>query len=170
MSISFLPKLIAPSLTDITPELLQRRGIRLLMMDFDNTIVTYYSDIPSAQVEQWFHTMEEAGILLCVVSNSKSDRVPRFCEARNLGCIIRAKKPRGKGILECLERYKIPASQAALVGDQIFTDTLGANAQGVTSILINAIHNHNIFYKTRHLMELPFIFLARKRRIQYEQS
>lgn len=170
MSISFLPKLIATSLTDITPELLRQRGIRLLMMDFDNTIVTYYSDIPEPKVESWFRTMEAAGILLCVVSNSKSDRVQRFCEARRLGCIIRAKKPRGKGILECLERYHIPAEQAALVGDQIFTDTLGANAQGVTSILINAIHNHTIFFKIRHLMELPFILPARKRRINYEKS
>ena len=39
MSISFLPKFIADELTDLTPELLQRQGIRLLMMDFDNTIV-----------------------------------------------------------------------------------------------------------------------------------
>ena len=41
MSISFLPKLMAPSITALTPELLSRRGIRLLMLDFDNTIVTY---------------------------------------------------------------------------------------------------------------------------------
>lgn len=168
MSISFLPKLIAPDITALTPELLSHRGIRLLMLDFDNTIVTYYSDIPTPQVEAWFQTMKGAGIALCVVSNSKKDRVQRFCDARGLGCIIRAKKPRGKGIRECLSRYQIPAVQAALVGDQIFTDTLGANAQGVTSILVKAIHNHNIFFKCRHILELPFIAMAWKRRITHE--
>lgn len=112
--------------------------------------------------------MKGAGITLCVVSNSKKDRVQRFCDARGLGCIIRAKKPRGKGIRECLSRYQIPAAQAALVGDQIFTDTLGANAQGVTSILVKAIHNHNIFFKCRHILELPFIAMAWKRRITHE--
>lgn len=168
MSISFLPKLLAPSITAIAPELLSRRGIRLLMLDFDNTIVTYYSDLPTPQVEAWFQTMQAAGILLCVVSNSKSDRVQRFCDARGLDCIIRAKKPRGKGIRECLARYQVPASQAALVGDQIFTDTLGANAQGVTSILVKAIHNHNILFKCRHVMELPFIAMAWKRKIENE--
>lgn len=168
MSISFLPKLIAPDITALTPELLSHRGIRLLMLDFDNTIVTYYSDIPTPQVEAWFQTMKGAGITLCVVSNSKKDRVQRFCDARGLGCIIRAKKPRGKGIRECLSRYQIPAAQAALVGDQIFTDTLGANAQGVTSILVKAIHNHNIFFKCRHILELPFIAMAWKRRITHE--
>ena len=168
MSISFLPKLIAPSITAITPALLNRRGIRLLMLDFDNTIVTYYSDIPTPQVEAWFQTMQVSGILLCVVSNSKSDRVQCFCDARGLDCIIRAEKPRGKGIRECLARYQIPASQAALVGDQIFTDTLGANAQGVTSILVKAIHNHTIFFKCRHVLELPFIAMAWKRKIEHE--
>lgn len=168
MSISFLPKLIAPDITALTPELLSHRGIRLLMLDFDNTIVTYYSDIPAPQVEAWFQTMKGAGITLCVVSNSKKDRVQRFCDARGLGCIIRAKKPRGKGIRECLSRYQIPAVQAALVGDQIFTDTLGANAQGVTSVLVKAIHNHNIFFKCRHILELPFIAMAWKRRITHE--
>lgn len=168
MSISFLPKLLAGDITAITPEVLSRRGIRLLMLDFDNTIVTYYSDIPTARVEQWFQTMQAAGIILCVVSNSKSDRVQRFCDARGLDCIIRAKKPRGKGIRECLNRYQIPAAQAALAGDQIFTDTLGANAQGVTSILVKAIHNHNIWFKGRHVLELPFIAAAWKRRIENE--
>lgn len=166
MSISLLPRLIAPSLTHITPALLHRRGIRLLMLDFDNTIVTYYSVIPTQQMEQWLRAMPASGIQLCIVSNSKSDRVQRFCRERNLDCIIRAKKPRGKGIRECLAKYDIPASQAALAGDQIFTDVLGANAQGVTSILVDAIHNHTIWFKGRHVLELPFIFLARKRRIK----
>lgn len=166
MSISFLPKLMAPSITALTPELLSRRGIRLLMLDFDNTIVTYYSVIPTQQMEDWLSAMPASGIQLCIVSNSKSDRVQRFCRERNLDCIIRAKKPRGKGIRECLAKYDIPASQAALAGDQIFTDVLGANAQGVTSILVDAIHNHTIWFKGRHVLELPFIFLARKRRIK----
>ena len=166
MPFSLLPTYVTDSLTDITPVFLEREGIRLLMLDFDNTIVTYYSVIPTQQMEQWLRAMPASGIQLCIVSNSKSDRVQRFCRERNLDCIIRAKKPRGKGIRECLAKYDIPASQAALAGDQIFTDVLGANAQGVTSILVDAIHNHTIWFKGRHVLELPFIFLARKRRIK----
>ena len=54
---------------------------------------------------------------------------------------------------------------AALVGDQIYTDTLGANCVGVTSILVSAINNHNFWLKARHVLELPFILPAKKRRI-----
>ena len=104
-------------------------------------------------------------IQLCIVSNSHNDRVPKFCRERNMAVITHAKKPFSKGINECLTRYGVEAKEAALVGDQIFTDTLGANCAGVKSILVKAIHNHNFWLKARHVLELPFIFFARNRRI-----
>ena len=170
MSISFLPRLIARELPQLTPALLRRRGIRLLMLDFDNTIVPYTTDTPTPEMERWLDLMQRSGIQLCVVSNSKRDRVKQFCAARNLDCITHAKKPFPKGIRQCLEQYGIPGRQAALVGDQIYTDTLGANAAGVQSILVEAIHNHNFWLKARHVLELPFIAMARKRRIECEKS
>ena len=165
MSISLLPKLIAPALTAIDPELLRKHGIRLLMLDFDNTIVPYTTDLPTEEMELWLKKMLRSDIQLCVVSNSKKDRVRQFCRQYGMDCITHAKKPFSKGIRECLRRYGMEPRQAALVGDQIYTDTLGANGCGVLSILIPAINNHNIWLKARHALELPFILPARKRRI-----
>ena len=166
MPFSPLPKLITDKLTDITPELLRQRTIRLLMLDFDNTIVPYTPTTPTEEMESWLKTMNSlSDIQLCIVSNSHNDRVPKFCRERNMAVISHAKKPFTKGINECLAKYGIPASQAALVGDQIYTDTLGANAAGVTPVLVKAIDNHNFWLKARHVLELPFIFAARKRRI-----
>ena len=165
MPFSLLPRLMTDSLTDLTPELLREKNVRLLMLDFDNTIVPYTTDVPTQDMERWLSRMNASEIQICVVSNSHKDRVPAFCQARGIDCITHAKKPFSKGIRECLEKYGIPAGQAALVGDQIYTDTLGANCAGVTSILIKAIHNHTFWLKARHVLELPFIFLARNRRI-----
>ena len=75
------------------------------------------------------------------------------------------------GILGCgmIARFHAAAllslENAALVGDQIYTDTLGANCAGVTSILVKAIDNHSFWLKLRHVAELPFIYAAKKRRI-----
>lgn len=165
MPFSLLPRLMTDRLTDLTPELLREKNVRLLMLDFDNTIVPYTTDVPTADMERWLSRMNASEIQICVVSNSHKNRVPAFCQARGIDCITHAKKPFSKGIRECLGKYGIPASQAALVGDQIYTDTLGANCAGVTSILIKAIHNHTFWLKARHVLELPFIFLARNRRI-----
>ena len=166
MPLSFLPAMITEKLTDITPELLRSRKIRLLMLDFDNTIVPYTTTVPTPEMEQWLSEMNELeDIQLCIVSNSHNDRVPKFCRERNIAVITHAKKPFSKGINECLQTYHIPAEEAALVGDQIYTDTLGANNAGVTPILVKAIDNHNFWLKARHVLEMPFIFAARKRRI-----
>ena len=170
MPISFLPKVITKTMTDIRPDWLKSRNIRLLMLDFDNTIVPYTTNTPTEAVENWLKELLAADIQLCVVSNSKRDRVKIFCAKYGMDCITHAKKPFSKGIRECLDRYGIPADQAALVGDQIYTDTLGGNGCGVTSILVEAIDNHNFWLKARHVLELPFIYLARKRRMHYEES
>lgn len=165
MRFSLLPKIRAKRLTDLTPELLQRKQIRLLMLDFDNTIVPYTTNEPTEEMENWIRRMLGEDITLCVVSNSHKDRVKIFCQKYGLNCITHAKKPFSKGIRQCMEQFDVPAEQCALVGDQIFTDTLGANSCGVCSILVDAISNHNFWLKLRHVFEIPFIFMAKKRKI-----
>ena len=50
MSFSLLPRLITDELTDLTPDFLHARGIKLLMLDFDNTIVPYTTDEPTEKI------------------------------------------------------------------------------------------------------------------------
>ena len=165
MPISLLPKHITCATTNLTVEFLREQGIRLLMLDFDNTIVPYTTSVPTAEMDAWLKHMASSELPICVVSNSKNDRVKIFCEKYGIPCITHAKKPFSKGIVECLEKFAVPAEEAALVGDQIYTDTLGANGCNVQSILVTAIDNHNFWLKARHVLEKPFIFAARKRRI-----
>ena len=166
MGFSLLPKIIVPALTDVSAQLLHSRNIKLLMLDFDNTIVPYTTSTPTAQMQSWLEHMIKSDIQLCVVSNSRKDRVKIFCEKYGIACITHANKPFSKGIRECLGKFGTDPAECALVGDQIFTDTLGANCTGVTSILVSAIDNHNFWLKLRHVAEMPFIFLARKRRVK----
>ena len=164
-----LPNLILPAVTDLTPELLQKRGVRLLMLDFDNTLLPYTTDTPTVEVAAWLDAMKQSGILLCVVSNSRKERVKIFCKKYDIPCITHARKPFSKGIRECLKQFSLKPGECALVGDQIYTDTLGANSLGVQSILVSAIHNHTIWLKLRHVAELPWIALAGKRRTEDEK-
>lgn len=163
MSFVFLPDLILPALTDLTPELLHKRGICWLFLDFDNTIVPYTTDQPTEQMDAWLRQMLCSDIRLCVVSNSRKPRVPAFCEQYQIDYVLRAAKPFQRGIRKALTRYDAAPQQAALVGDQIYTDVLGANCAGLTSVLVSAIHNHTVWLKLRHAAELPFIALGRRR-------
>ena len=163
MSFPLFPRWILPSLTDLTPEMLKNRGISLLMLDFDNTIVPYTTNVPTSEMARWLKKMQNTDIAVCVVSNSKRDRVRVFCSEWGIDCITYAKKPFGRGIRQCMEKYGSAPGTAALAGDQIFTDTLGANLAGAMPILVTPIHNHNIWLKLRHIAEKPFIFMAKRR-------
>jgi HAD superfamily phosphatase (TIGR01668 family) len=161
MPFSLLPWRIAKELPDLKPVWLQRQGIRLLMLDFDNTIVPYTTDIPTVEMETWLNMMLASDIQICVVSNSKRNRVKIFCEKYGIPCITNAKKPFSNGINACIARFNLPKEDCALVGDQIYTDTLGANCAGTRSVLVTAIDNHNFWLKLRHVAEMPFILLAK---------
>ena len=165
MPFSLLPKVMTPELTDLTQEFFRNRGISLVMLDFDNTIVPYTTSTPTAEMDRWLREMVQSDLTLCVVSNSKKDRVKIFCEGYGISCITHASKPSTKGLIQCMTLFDTQPGAAAMVGDQIFTDTLAGNMAGVTTILVKAIDNHNFWLKARHVLEKPFIFAARKRRI-----
>ena len=164
--LSFLPKFIFPKITDISAEFLSDHGISLLLMDYDNTMLPYTVDEPPEELLYWIADMKRSGITLCIVSNSHKQRVPNFSEKYGIFCVTAAKKPFTKGINEALRRFKKEKTEVALVGDQIYTDVLGANLAGVTSMIVKSIDNHNIWLKLRHVFEVPFLTLARKRRVK----
>ena len=93
MRFSFLPRLLAPALTSLTPEFLSARGIRLLMLDFDNTIVPYTTSVPTEEMAAWLGRIRQSELAVCVVSNSKKPRVVAFCQKYGISCITHAKKP-----------------------------------------------------------------------------
>ena len=165
MRFPFLPTLITDSVTDLSPDVLRNRGIRLLMLDFDNTIVPYTTNIPTEAVSTWLERMKASDIQICVVSNSHKERVKIFCKGLGIPCVTHAKKPFLKGIRECMDQYPLPAENCALAGDQIYTDVLGANCAGVQSVLVKAIHNHNFWLKARHVLEIPWILAAKNRKL-----
>ena len=98
MPFSLLPQMMMPGIPSLTEELLKKRNIRLLMLDFDNTIVPYTTNTPTEEMALWLKRMRSSEIALCVVSNSKKGRVKEFCLRYDIPCITHSKKPFPKGI------------------------------------------------------------------------
>ena len=103
MRFSLLPNRITDALTDLTPQFLEQEGIKLLMLDFDNTIVPYTTSVPTEEMDRWLAMMVQSPVEICVVSNSHKSRVKIFCEKYGIACITHAKKPFSKCIRECLQ-------------------------------------------------------------------
>lgn len=153
------------AITDLTPQWFHENGIRLMLLDFDNTIVAYTETVPSQAVTDWFGALKEAGVTVMVVSNSRrSHRVPDFCQPRGIPFIKHAGKPSPKSILRAMEEQGFTPGETAMAGDQTFTDVLGGNRAGVTTILVDPIYYSNPFQRIRRGLEQPFIQYGRKKR------
>lgn len=165
LSFSPIPRHLAESIYWLEPQRLQEHGIRLVLADLDNTLAPYEESLPSPALRAWKEELEENGVTLFVVSNSrKSRRCPDFCEALGIPYVRHAGKPGTKGFLQALSETGVSPDQAIMVGDQIFTDILGANRAGIPSVLVRPMAwGKNPFRRVRYAIETPFRLAAMAR-------
>ena len=165
MSLSPIPRGVYPSVTHISPRALADRGVKLVLADLDNTLVPYKVTEPPAEVTAWKKALEAAGITLFLLSNSrKPGRVRSFAEKLGIPCQGCSGKPKKAGYLKAMERMGCTPEQTVMVGDQIFTDTLGANNAGVTPLLVEPIRlAGNPGRYLRYAVETPFRLLGKRR-------
>lgn len=144
--------------TEITPEFLIKNNIRGLLLDLDNTLTTHDNPVPGEGVTEWLDSMRSAGIKMVIVSNNHPPRVKPFADMLGLDFVCEGKKPLSSGFNRAQKRMSIPFSQLAVVGDQIFTDMLGANLKRVRGIFVYPIeHEKTKFFKLKRWAEKPFL-------------
>lgn len=165
MGFSLIPRGYCARVTDIDPEQLTRRGITLLLADLDNTLVPYGAREPEGELVAWRERLRQGGVELFLVSNSrKPGRPGHFARTLDMDFVGHAGKPGTRGFLTALERTGRTPAQAAMVGDQIFTDILGGNRAGVMTLLVEPIRlAGNPGRYLRYWVETPFRLLARRR-------
>ncbi len=164
MAFSLIADERVPNIFHLTPDKLVSWGIHLVLADLDNTLTPYSSERPTPEVRRWKEGLEEAGIRLFVVSNSrKAARVPHYCDALGIGYVRHAGKPGIRGFLQALDLCGCAPEEALMVGDQIFTDVLGANRAGLRTVLVEPIRlAGNPGRYLRYGVEWPFRKLTRR--------
>ena len=133
------PDIKLTRVTDISAELLAKYGIKALILDVDNTLSTHHGEVLTEGLEAWLDRMLKNGVKLIILSNSKQRRVEPFAEKINLPFISMGLKPLPFKFSSALKLLGTERRETAIVGDQIFTDTLGGNLYGVTTILLDPI-------------------------------
>ena len=133
------PKIKLERVTDITIDILNKYGIKALILDVDNTLSTHHGQVLTDGLPEWLDTMRQNGIKMTVLSNSNSKRLTPFAKKIGLDFISLGLKPLPFGYLRALKRLGTGKNETAIVGDQLFTDTMGGNFVGVTTILLTPI-------------------------------
>ena len=148
------------NITEISPEFLKENGISGLILDIDNTLIGHNVPLPDEKITNHLRELENSGIKLCVVSNNTYDRVKSFAEKIGVEFFVAsALKPRKKGYLEASARMNIPFREIGAVGDQLFTDVLGANLSGCFSIYTKPLHSggEGFLIALKRVFEKPFL-------------
>ncbi len=146
------------SICDLSPALLRKYGIKGLLLDLDNTLTTHDNPKPAEGVMEWIQLMKESGIQMCIVSNNHAPRVKPFADMLGLQFVSEGKKPLSKGFREAKGRMGLEWNELAVVGDQIFTDVLGANMKRLKCVFVFPIeHETTRFFRFKRKMEIPFL-------------
>ena len=156
MSFWPVPDIMKDNIYEITPRMFTNRGISLLLLDVDNTIAPYTQDAATPRLCAWVDSMRAAGLELYILSNSRRDRPRVFAEALGLEYVGHARKPFTETARAVLEKKGVRPENTAIIGDQIYTDTLCAKNLGAMSVLVKPIEFSNVFLRLRYWCELPF--------------
>ena len=165
MRISLVPDGVYESYRQITPELLQSKGICLLLSDLDFTLAPKSTPRPDAAVRQWIDGLRSAGVRVMILSNNRSPaRVERFCRDLGIDYVGHAGKPSPRGYRQAMEKAGATPGETAMLGDKLLTDMLAANRAGVLPLMVEPVGGAvTAWQKVLHALQAPFKAVCRRK-------
>ena len=162
----FRPTYVFNDITGMTPKFLKRKHIKGIVLDIDNTLTTHNNPVPPQSSMDWLARVKKAGIKLIIVSNNKPPRVEPFAQLLDLEYVANGRKPLTYGINEAVRRMGFEKCDIAAIGDQIFTDIMGANLAGIRSCFVYPLEPEtSLPFRFKRTIEKPLL-PSRKRIIK----
>lgn len=138
------PNAYLKNVKEITIDFLNKNNIKALILDVDNTLIDFNKKMLDG-VEEWCKNLKKQGIKLFIVSNSnKKTKVEMVAKKLELQYIHFATKPFKRGFKKAAKMLQEKNENIAVVGDQIFTDVIGANRCKMFSILVEPIEKKDL--------------------------
>ena len=154
----FMPDLYLDDIYGIKPEYLKELGIRAVLLDIDNTLVTYDDPKPTEPVLKWLKSLEDVGISPAFISNNDKERVEKFNEDLKYFASWKSGKPSGKYYRLAMQKTNTDTKSACVIGDQVFTDVWSAKRLGMRAILVKPIKDKtSLFFRFKRLLEKPVL-------------
>ncbi|HEY4441539.1 MAG TPA: YqeG family HAD IIIA-type phosphatase, partial [Candidatus Elarobacter sp.] len=104
-------------------------------VDLDNTVCEYHQPELAPGVAAWVTAAKARGFRLVLVSNNFSERVASVGAQLAIPIVPNALKPLPFAFLRALALLGTPRRNTIVIGDQLFTDVLGAKLVGLRTLL-----------------------------------
>lgn len=162
MSKGLFPTFLAESAYDIDYASLYEKGYRFLLFDIDYTLVPYCAPAEKRTITL-FSKLRELGFSCGFVSNNHLPRVRAFNEKFGFKYVVDARKPLKKGFIKAMEKLGGTSDTTLAIGDQIFTDVLGANVAGIDNVLVGrVVPAGELQLKLKSILEKLILFTYKK--------
>lgn len=142
----FYPFEYAESVFTLDYNRLYALGYRGIIFDLDNTLVPH-GEGSTPEVDRLFEELRNIGFKTVILSDNGVKRIETFLENIDSEYIDNANKPNPKSFKRAAELLGLKRKEVIYIGDQIFTDILGANLAGIDSILVKYIGYYDNAYK-----------------------
>lgn len=146
----FCPHMSVKSPYDIDLDELQKKGIRGIILDLDNTIVAWDSYDIGRDMADWLKGVVAKGFKVSIVSNNNHARVSRMAISLGIPFVSRALKPIKRGFRKALAQMGIKPQEAAVIGDQLLTDVFGGNRLGLVTIWVQPLSAREFIFTKVH--------------------
>ena len=124
-------------LASIDIQSLIESGIRGVIIDLDNTIISEDDRYISPGAEAWIERSKVEGLKFFILSNGKRRyRVKFWCDRLDIPAVNPAKKPFPFAFWKALKHMQLNPKQVIVIGDSRHTDMLGAWLVGCPSIQV----------------------------------
>ena len=154
----FTPTRAYRSILSVTPDVLHEMGVRAIILDIDNTCTTHDNPVPIEGLFEWLDEMRQNDIKMMIVSNNHAPRVDPFAKLLGLPYVCDGAKPLPKGYREAVRKMGVKKRDVVTIGDQLFTDILGARIFGIKSILVKPIELEKTkLFKFKRALEIPLL-------------
>lgn len=138
------PDALFDSVLSIRADWLAAEGVSALLLDLDNTLVARGEHAVPDAICRWARALRARGIALALVSNTDKPRLHDAGEQLEAPVVGGAMKPFGRGYARaCLLLGTTPRA-CAMVGDQTYTDVLGAHLFGMRAYLVRPLGTEDL--------------------------
>ncbi|MBP5662016.1 MAG: YqeG family HAD IIIA-type phosphatase [Clostridia bacterium] len=154
---------------DIPLEQLKTSGVRLVLLDLDNTVAPWHSAEVPPSVAAWVENAKSDGLAVALLTNSRGKTADAVGQALAVPVFKDAKKPFRRTAKALLKHLDVSVESVCFVGDQLFTDIRLAGALGAQSVLVDPLSSREwwctrLFNRTRERLIWRFVFPGEKKR------
>ena len=162
----FIPNMYKKDIFSIDYSFLKDKGIKVLLFDFDNTLIEKGNYIINDKTIKLISKLKKDFIVYILSNSIHKNKIKKVSEKLDIPYISGSRKPFKTGF----KKLKLDAKEQeiAMIGDQLLTDVLGGNRMNYYTILIDPInYKEIIFTKINRVFERIVLNMIKIKRGDY---